>query len=133
MTTHFGTPPALLSGSGSRSSCGPPTLYANSALLHLIAPVIALAYGSMSSLAGLKRLPVARIVRTVDAVAVELAGPHVGQVAVPDLIGALAQLDLRATRPRRPCVVEEAQLDAGRVLGEDREVDALPSHVAPSG
>ena len=102
ITTDFGTPPAELSGSGSRSSCGAPTLYANRSLLHLIAPVIALAYGSMSSLAGLKRWPLLRLVRPVHAVAVVLAGPHVGQVAVPHLVGALRQLDRRRFARRRP-------------------------------
>src|SRR5688500_12197911 len=56
-TTHFGSPPALLSDDGSRSSRSPPTLYANSALLHLIVPLTDLAYGSISSCAGLKRCP----------------------------------------------------------------------------
>jgi hypothetical protein len=57
ITTDFGTPPAELSGSGRRSSLSLPTLYANRSLLHLMDPVIALAYGSISSLAGLNRCP----------------------------------------------------------------------------
>ena len=60
----------------------------------------------------------------MDAIAVELPGAHVGQVAVPHLIGALAQHDL-VRLDRVVFAVEQAQLDAGRVLGEDREVDAL--------
>ena len=52
MTTDFGSPAASLSVVGSKSSFAPPTLYAKSALLHLIAPLIAFAYGSTRSLAG---------------------------------------------------------------------------------
>src|SRR5918912_4247103 len=57
ITTHLDMPPALFSVFISRSSRGLPTLYANSALLHLIVPLIALAYGSRSRLLGLKRRP----------------------------------------------------------------------------
>ena len=62
-------------------------------------------------------------VGAVDAVAVEQAGPRLRQVAVPDLVGALAQLDALQLAPAGR--VEEAQLDALGVLREQREVDAL--------
>jgi hypothetical protein len=38
-------------------------------------------------------VPRARLVGAVDAVAVKLAGPHLGQVAVPDLVGEFGQFD----------------------------------------
>ena len=64
---------------------------------------IDLAYGSSTTLLGLKRWPLRRLVRAVDAIAVELAGPHVGQVAVPDHVGLLGQRDARRfLRRRRP-------------------------------
>ena len=75
-------------------------------------------------LGGVEAIAVLRIVRSVDAIAVELSGAHVGQIAVPDLIGALAQSD-RVRFDVVVFVLEQAELDAGRVLGEDREVDAL--------
>ena len=59
---------------------------------------------------------VVRLVRPVDAVAVELIGLNVGQVAVPDLVGLLGQYDLLRLLPGvRP--VEEAEFDLGGVFG----------------
>jgi hypothetical protein len=64
------------------------------------------------------------VVGSVDPVAVELAEPPVGQVAVPLLVGALPHLDaLDLCLARR---VEEAELDLLGVLGEEGEVDPLP-------
>jgi hypothetical protein len=54
---------------------------------------------------------------------VERAGPHARDVAVKDLVGVLGQLesvDLPAVGP-----VEDADVDPGRVGGEDREIGAL--------
>ncbi len=59
-----------------------------------------------------------RVVRAVDAVAVALPRPDPRQVAVPVERGALVQLD--ALFPS--VLVIEAELDALRVLGEEREV-----------
>src|SRR4051794_29524331 len=63
-----------------------------------------------------------RVVRAVDAITVELPRARVGQIAVPDEVGALAQLDTLDLAP--PARVEQAQLDALGVLREEREVDA---------
>ena len=61
------------------------------------------------------------VVRPVHAVAVVLAGPDAGQVAVPAERGALLHLD-----PLLGAVlVEQAQLDPFGVLGEEREVRAV--------
>jgi hypothetical protein len=63
----------------------------------------------------------------VDAVAVELAGEHVRQVRVPDLVGLLRERQAVRFR-RRARGIEQAQLDLRGVLGEKREVDprAIP-------
>ena len=67
-------------------------------------------------------LPGARVVRAVHAVAVPLAGADVGQVAVPDEPVHLGQVDHGLPAG----VVEQAELDPVRDLGEQREVGAHP-------
>ena len=84
---------------------------------------IAFAYGSSSSLLGLKRKPGVRIVGTVHAVAVELVRPDVGQVQMPGAVGALADADAGLVLARG---VEQAQLDRFRAFGEQREIHAPP-------
>src|SRR5690606_22406422 len=64
-----------------------------------------------------------RGVGAVHPVAVEQPGPRVGQVAVPDEVGALAQLDALDLAPALG--VEQAQLDPLGVLRIQREVDAF--------
>ena len=69
-------------------------------------------------------MTLARLVRPVDAVAVEAAGPHVGEVGVPQEVGPVGERDaLGLHGVVRPVV--EAEVDARRVLGEEREVHAL--------
>ena len=58
----------------------------------------------------------------VRAQPVELAGPQVGEVAVPDLVGELRQRDAVGLAPALG--VEEAELDPGGVGREDRDVHA---------
>jgi len=67
----------------------------------------------------------------MDAVAVELAGSHVGQVRVPDLVGAFAHVDAERL-DGVVLAIEQAELDAGRVLGEIAKLTPCPSQVAPS-
>src|SRR5574341_1097074 len=57
----------------------------------------------------------------VNAGAVDETGPRIGQVAVPDEVGALPQLDALGLAP--DARVEEAQLDTLGVLRKEREVD----------
>ena len=120
-TTHFGIAAASSSSSRSRSA-------SSSGLGHVrqrrsrpsqsTGPSIAFAYGSIRSLSGLKRWPVAGSYGAVDAVAVPLPGPDAGDVAVPVERLALGQL-----HPRLAIVgVEEAELDPRRVLREEREI-----------
>src|SRR4051794_17586451 len=66
-------------------------------------------------------MPLARVVRAMDAVAVALAGTDAGQVAVPVVGSALLDVDdLLAALG-----VEQAQFDLLGALGEQREVGAL--------
>ena len=72
-----------------------------------------------------------RVVGSVDPVAVKLAGPRLGQIAVPDLVGVFGQHDARLLV--LPAAIEQAQLDLLGMGREQREIDPLPSQVAPSG
>src|SRR5262249_43369673 len=75
-------------------------------------------------LRGIEAIAVRRIVWAMNAIAVKLTGPNVRQVAMPDLIGALTEIDL----VRFDCVVlmtEQTELDSSRVLGKEGEVHAL--------
>jgi hypothetical protein len=65
-------------------------------------------------------------------VAVDGARARVGQVAVPDFVGELRQLD--AFELALALDVEEAQLDLGRALAENSaKLTPRPSQVAPNG
>ncbi len=80
----------------------------------------------------IEAMPAPRIVWSVDPVAVQLPRPGVGQVAMPDQVGPVAELDaVRGLRVVR--VVEQAQLDGFGVLAEQREVDPLPVPIGPLG
>src|SRR5438094_264574 len=66
-----------------------------------------------------------RFVRAVHAIAIELPGPDVGEITVPNEVRALAHLD--ALRFERVVgLLEQAQLDGFGVLGEEGEVHSLP-------
>jgi hypothetical protein len=62
-----------------------------------------------------------RIVGAVDAIAVELSGPDIGEIAMPYLIRPLTQPDLLGLDPV-VLTLEEAQLHTGGVLRKDGEV-----------
>ncbi len=79
--------------------------------------------GIEQQLLRVEAMAVLRLVRAVHAIAVQLPRPRLGQVAVPDLVRLLAQRDALQLAP--PAAIEQAQLDAFRMLGEQREVDAL--------
>src|SRR5690606_1297242 len=79
--------------------------------------------GVEQQLARVEAMPLVRSVRAVDAIAVQETGPRERQVAMPHLIGVLAKLDRR--RRGAPVALEKHELHALRVLGEQREVDAL--------
>src|SRR5262249_52440405 len=62
----------------------------------------------------------ARLVGAVYAIPVDRAGPHIRQIAVPDLVGVFRQID-----PHLAGLVEQAELDPRRIGGEQCEIDAL--------
>ena len=68
-----------------------------------------LAVGIDQQLVGIETVPGLRIVGPVHAIAVELARLGVGQIDVPDVLGALRQRDAVDLVP--PGLVEQAQLD----------------------
>ncbi len=68
--------------------------------------------------------PFARRVAAVHAVAVQLARTDPLQIPVPDVARLLGQCHARRFFAVR--LIEEAQLDAGGVLGEDSKTGALP-------
>ncbi|MNS14821.1 hypothetical protein D3C72_464460 [compost metagenome] len=69
-------------------------------------------------------MAVGRVVRTVDAVAVDQPRMGVGQVAVVDLVGVFRQFD--AFDLHFAGVVENAQFDLGGVGGKQGEIDTQP-------
>src|SRR5687767_14464335 len=68
-------------------------------------------------------MAVMRRERSMDAVAVELCRMDVRHVAVPDHVGLFGQRNGQRFHVG-VARVEQAQLDARRVLGEDGEVDS---------
>ncbi len=65
--------------------------------------------GVEQQLVRVEAVPFFRPVRPVHAVTVEQPGPRLGQVAVPDAVGALAQRDALDLAPAAG--VEQAELD----------------------
>ena len=64
-----------------------------------------------------------RLVRPMNAIAIELPRLHPRHVSMPDKVGPPRQSDA-LTFTFRIWRVEQAQLDSGRMLREDREVRA---------
>ena len=73
-------------------------------------------------LVGIEAMALLGHVRPVHAIAVELAGRDVGQIAVPDLIGVFRHQDAMR-RPRLPTWSEQTEFHARCMLGEEGEVD----------
>src|SRR6516162_3458862 len=68
-------------------------------------------------------MPAGRLVRTLNAIAIDRAGMHIRQVAVPDLVGVFGQLEAR--RLALTGFVEQAELDTRRIGRKQREVRPL--------
>ena len=64
-----------------------------------------------------------RVIRPVHAIAVELVGPRLRQIAVPHLVRVFRKRDARLLGLPGP--VEQAQLDFFGMRREQREIDAL--------
>src|SRR5205823_4561842 len=73
-------------------------------------------------LVGIEAVAVLGLIRAVNAVAVELPGRNVIEVAVPDVLAALGKFDALELAPA--LAVEQAKLDLLRVGGEQRKVGA---------
>ena len=87
--------------------------------------------GVDEQLVGVEAMTVLRVVGPVHAIAIDLTGVGVGQVAVPDLVGVLGQfdaLDLGFTAG-----IEQAQLHFGGVCGKDGEIHAQAVPGRPRG
>src|SRR5262249_31826265 len=74
-------------------------------------------------LTGAEPMPVFRLVSAVDTVAVKMVRQHVGEGAVPDLVGMLRQWNANRL-PGSADGIEQAQFNAGRMLGKQGEIDA---------
>ena len=81
---------------------------------------------------GLKRWPCGRVVGAVHPVAVELAGPDVGQIAVPDLVGVFGQRR-SASVSRRPWASNRHSSTLVALAENSAKLTPAPSQVAPSG
>src|SRR5665648_215923 len=79
--------------------------------------------GVEQQLVGVEAMAVARRVRPMHAVAVELARGEARHIAVPHLVGVLRQRDARRLGAAR---VKQAKLHARRMSGEQGEVYAAP-------
>ncbi len=82
-------------------------------------------------LVGVEAVSAGRFIRSVDPVAVQGPRTRLRQVAVPDLVRVLAQLD--ALQLVLAGLIEDAQLDFSRVGREQREVDAFAIPCRASG
>ena len=124
-TAASGANGALSRGSNTRSACGCPIVYPNIASSHVTGRAIAFAYGIEHHLVRIEPVTVRGIPGAVDAITVELARPDIRHIAVPVHVRLLGQRNPLAL-DRCLGTIEEAEVHTGRVLGEDREVDAEP-------
>jgi hypothetical protein len=96
----------------------------------------AAAIGVEEDLAGIEAHTARGIPRPRDAIAVDLADDHAGNEDVPVVIGAIGgRVDPDHARGAGAVVnvIEEQQLDPGRMLREHAEVHPSGDGVAPSG
>ena len=82
-------------------------------------------------LRGIEAVSVLRVVRPVDPIAIEQAGPRVGKVAMPDEVGALAHVE-RSTS-RRPLGSNRHSSTRSACSENSAKLTPAPSQVAPRG
>ena len=80
--------------------------------------------GIQQELVGIEAMAALGVVGSMDAVAVELSGTRIREIAVPGLIGVFGKRNAVKLSP--PAGIEEAELDLLGVLGEEREVHPPP-------
>ena len=78
--------------------------------------------GIEQQLVGVEAVAMLGLIGPVNAIAIELSGRDVVQIAVPDIFGALGQFD--AFEFAAALAVEQAELDLLRVGGKQRKVGA---------
>ena len=76
--------------------------------------------GIEQQLVGVEAVAVLRLIGSVNAIAIELPGRYVVEVAVPDIFAALGQFD--AFEFAAALIVEQAELDLFRIGGKQREI-----------
>jgi hypothetical protein len=103
---------------------------------HLVAPAHVatdpLGVGIEHHLIHVEAMTVCRLVWPADAVAVELARPNVGQVAMPDQVAALGDGNPLAFL-RVVGRIKQAQFDFRRAFGKQREVSSVAVPRCPQG
>ena len=82
-----------------------------------------LAVGIEQKFVVIKTMPLLGSVRAIHSISVQLAGTHFWQIAVPDHVGLLGKRNAKSFTSARN--VEQAKFHFLRVLGVEREVDAL--------
>jgi hypothetical protein len=86
--------------------------------------------GIEQQLVGVEAMPGVRLIRAVDAVAIERAGLDAGNVAVENLVGIFRQFEPVGLA----LAVEQAHLNLGGVGGKQREIGPLIGTLAaPAG
>ena len=80
--------------------------------------------GIEQQLVMVEAMAVLRLVGTIRAITVDQAGARIGQIAVPDLVGAFRHLEALDLAPGRR--IEQAELELRGVGGEDGEIGAEP-------
>ena len=80
--------------------------------------------GIEQKLVMVEAMAVLRLVRAIGAITVDQPGARIGQIAVPDLVGAFRHLEALDLAPSRR--IEQAELEPGGVGGKDGEIGAEP-------
>ena len=84
-------------------------------------------------LVGIEPVPLVRLVRPVDPIAIELSGTDIGQIAVPDQVGLLAQGNAVRIPLRRPRDSNRHSSTREACAEKSAKFTPRPSQVAPSG
>ena len=132
ITTHFGMTKAESRRSGDRSARGCADAVAEMRIVPAQLAEQRLGVGVDQQLVRVEAVAVRRVVGAVHAVAVELARPHVRQIAVPDLVGDIPAA--RCGRVSRLPFGSNRQSSTFSALAEkSAKLTPPPSQVAPSG